>query len=111
MPNNMRDDTAIPEELPIDTDNHYETIAGQEELHLEKTEEKLREKPISESPSAYAQHQTICVDCCFVSGSSTNELDHAAEDLITGDSDDPPLSEETVGEMIRMASNTRRFAA
>lgn len=30
------------------------------------------------------------------------QLDHAAEELITGDSDDPPLSEETVVEMIRM---------
>ena len=29
------------------------------------------------------------------------QLDHAAEELITGDSDDPPLSEETVAEMIR----------
>ena len=30
------------------------------------------------------------------------QLDHAAEELITGDSDDPPLSEETVVDMIRM---------
>ena len=29
------------------------------------------------------------------------QLDHAAEELITGDSDDPPLSEEAVVEMIR----------
>jgi len=29
------------------------------------------------------------------------QLDHAAEELITGDSDDPPLSEETVVEMLR----------
>ena len=34
-------------------------------------------------------------------------LDHAAEELITGDSDDPPLSEETVVEMIRM-THTRK---
>ena len=27
-------------------------------------------------------------------------LDRAAEELITGDSDDPPLSEETIAEMI-----------
>ena len=26
-----------------------------------------------------------------------DQLDHAAEELITGDSDDPPLSEEAVG--------------
>ena len=29
-----------------------------------------------------------------------DQLDHAAEELITGDSDDPPLSEEVVGEML-----------
>ena len=29
-----------------------------------------------------------------------DQLDHAAEELITGDSDDPPLSEETVVEMV-----------
>ena len=29
------------------------------------------------------------------------QLDHAAEELITGDSDDPPLSEEAVLELIR----------
>ena len=31
------------------------------------------------------------------------QLGHAAEELITGDSDDPPLSEEAVVEMIEMA--------
>ena len=30
------------------------------------------------------------------------QLDHAAEGLITGDSDDPPPSEEAVLEMIRV---------
>jgi hypothetical protein len=29
------------------------------------------------------------------------QLDHAAEELITGDSDDPPLSKDTVMEMLR----------
>ena len=31
------------------------------------------------------------------------QLEHATEELITGDSDDPPLSEETVIEMLRVA--------
>jgi len=35
------------------------------------------------------------------------QLDHAAEELIAGDSDDPPLSEEIVVEMIRM-THTRK---
>lgn len=30
------------------------------------------------------------------------QLDHAAEELITGDSDDPPLSEDAVVDMLRM---------
>jgi hypothetical protein len=31
------------------------------------------------------------------------QLKHAAEELITGDSDDPPLREETVVEMVNEA--------
>ena len=37
-----------------------------------------------------------------IAASLEEQLDQAAEELITGDSDDPPLSEETVVEMIRM---------
>jgi hypothetical protein len=37
--------------------------------------------------------------------SPEEQLNRAAEELITGDSDDPPLSEEAVVEMLRMASN------
>ena len=29
------------------------------------------------------------------------QLEHAAEELITGDSDDPPLSQEEIAEMLR----------
>jgi len=36
------------------------------------------------------------------------QLDHAAEELITGDSDDPPLSEETVLEMLRVTHMPKR---
>ena len=31
------------------------------------------------------------------------QLYHAAEELITGDSDDPPLSEDAVVEMLRLS--------
>jgi len=34
--------------------------------------------------------------------SLVEQLDQAAEELITGDSDDPPLSEEAVAELLRM---------
>ncbi|HST10313.1 MAG TPA: hypothetical protein VLL05_08040 [Terriglobales bacterium] len=36
------------------------------------------------------------------------QLDHAAEELITGDSDDPPLSEEAVVEMVSMTDVPKR---
>ena len=36
------------------------------------------------------------------------QLDHAAEELITGDSDDPPLSEESVAEMLNSSARTAR---
>ena len=37
-----------------------------------------------------------------VAESLDEQLEHAAEELITGDSDDPPLSEEMVVDMLRM---------
>jgi hypothetical protein len=37
-----------------------------------------------------------------VAESLDEQLEHAAEELITGDSDDPPLSEEMVVDMVRM---------
>jgi hypothetical protein len=35
------------------------------------------------------------------------QLNHAAEELITGDSDDPPLSEEAVVEMLSVTLSAR----
>ena len=37
-----------------------------------------------------------------IAESLDEQLNHAAEELITGDSDDPPLSEVAVVEMLRM---------
>jgi len=37
-----------------------------------------------------------------VADSLDEQLEHAAEELITGDSDDPPLSEEMVVDMLSM---------
>ena len=39
------------------------------------------------------------------------QLNYAAEELITGDSDDPPLSEEVVVEMLGMASSDRKLGS
>jgi hypothetical protein len=41
-------------------------------------------------------------DAFRIAGSLDALLNHAAEELITGDSDDPPLSEETVLDMLRV---------
>jgi hypothetical protein len=102
----MSNDGMVPKNVPTDMDA-CETVASQEEIYLERTEETLRAILISEDPSTYVQQETGCVDCCFVADSLDEELDHAAEELITGDSDDPPLSEEAVVEMLKMASNAR----
>jgi hypothetical protein len=37
------------------------------------------------------------------------QLNHAREELINGDSDDPPLSEKEVVHMLRLASNDRNL--
>ena len=101
----------ILQNIPTDTDAYDETVASQEEISLEKTEETLRAILISEDPSTYVRRETVCVDCCFVADSLDQELDQAAQGLITGNSDDPPLSEEAVAEILRMTSNVRRLDA
>jgi hypothetical protein len=106
---NMSNDKMIPQNVPTNTDAFDEIVASQEEIYLETTEETLRAILISEDPLAYVQQEAVCVDCCLVADSFGDELDQAAEDLITGDSDDPPLSEEAVVEILRMTSNARRL--
>lgn len=76
------------ENTPTDTDAYYETVASQEEIYLEETEEELRAILIFDNPCPPE--------------SVDERLEQAAEELITGDSDDPPLSEEAVAEMLRM---------
>jgi hypothetical protein len=43
-----------------------------------------------------------------IAESLDEKLNQAAEELITGDSDDPPLSEETVLEMLRINHMPKR---
>lgn len=43
---------------------------------------------------------TDASDAFRIAGSLDAQLNHASEELITGDSDDPPLSEEEVVEML-----------
>ena len=79
-------DKSNDESIPTDTEAYCEKVASQEEIYLEETEEELRAILIFNNSSP--------------SESLDEQLDHAVEELITGDSDDPPLSEETVVEMI-----------
>jgi len=63
---NISDEKMIPKSVSTDTNSFDETVAGQEEIYLEKTEEKLRAILISEDPSTYMQQEAVCVDCCFL---------------------------------------------
>jgi hypothetical protein len=57
-------------------------------VYLEEVEENLRAVLTSKTNTAYRE-----------AGSFDEQLDRAAEELLTGDSDDPPLSEKTITEM------------
>jgi len=109
--------------IPIDTDAYYEyfeELASQEELYLEETEEEVRTILTSYVSSASQNDRSIVTENCGlresdleVRGSMTDptknpriaesrdeQLVDASEELITGDADDPPLSEEAVQEML-----------
>ena len=113
---NMSDDKNIP----ADAEACYEAVASQEEIYLEETEEELRAILIFYDPPPSQNTSTILPESCQEresdreverSMTDTNnnprlaegpdeQINHAAEELITGDSDDPPLSEEEVVEML-----------
>ena len=85
------------ESMPTDTKAYYETVASQKEIYLEEREEELPAILLFDNPSP--------------SESVDKQLDDAAEELITGDSDDPPLSEEAVAEMLRMTQMPKGLGA
>lgn len=84
------------ENLPNNAEAYYEIVASQEEIYLEETEEELRAILIFDSSSP--------------SESVDEQLDDAVEELIVGDSDNPPLSEEAVVEMLN-DSHAQRLGA
>ncbi len=115
--------------IPADAEANCETVASQEEIYLEETEEEVRAILISYDPPPPQNNSSTFEENCEVreldwevESSMTDEnnnpriaenldeqLNHAAEELITGDSDDPPLSEEAIEETLRMTSNARRL--
>ena len=105
--------------IPIDPDACYEELASQEELYLEATEEEVVAILTSYvSPASQSDRSTI-IDICAeresdleiervttdltsppMVGNPDEQLVEAAEELITGDSDDPSLSEGSIQEML-----------
>jgi hypothetical protein len=106
--------------VPVDTDACYEEVASQEELYLERTEEEVVANLNFSyvSPASQSDCSTL-VDICAerksdleiervttdltsppMVGNPDEQLVEAAEELITGDSDDPPLSEGSIQEML-----------
>ena len=83
--------------IPAQTEAAYEALAGQEEIYREEIEEEVGALLISydASPSSELGSDANNAD------SRDNQLQHAVEELITGDSDDPPLSEEAVAALLR----------
>ena len=102
------------ERIAAHTDAYYEELASQEELYLEETEEEVRLILTSCQPSPSRNDNAIVMQICEeresdleVTRSTTDSLHEllveAADELITGDSDDPPLRDEAVREMVRVA--------
>ena len=74
--------------ISTDTDACYEAVASQEEIYLEETEEEVHVILEAYDPSSPQ------------SKNRNEQREHEVEELIIGDSDDPPLSEELVDEML-----------
>jgi hypothetical protein len=105
--------------IPTDREACYEEVASQEELYLEETEEEVVAILNSYvSPASQSDRSTI-IDICAeresdleieglmtdltsprMVGNPDEQLVEAVEELITGDSDDPPLSEGSIQEML-----------
>ena len=105
--------------IPIDTDACYEEVANQEELYLEETEEEVVAILISNVSAASLSDRSTIIDICAeresdleiqgvmsdltsprMVGNAHDQLVEAVEELITGDPDDPPPSEDSVQEML-----------
>ncbi len=88
------------EDIPTNKEAYYEKIASQEEIYLEETEEEVAEVLIFEvpSPPQNADRDAESLD---------EILAEAAAELITGDADDPPLSQETITDLLSTSTTIR----
>ena len=79
---------------PAETEAYYESVASEEELYLERIEEHLRVM-LTATPATAASRPAR------EPSRDAETIADAARDLISGDADDAPLSEETVAEMLK----------
>ena len=94
-------------------------LASQEDLYLEETEEEVVAILTSYVSPASQSGRSTTIDICGeresdleiegvmtdltslrMVGNPDEQLVESAEELITGDSDDPPLSEDSIQEML-----------
>ena len=74
--------------MPTNIDDYNEAVASQEEAYLEEAEEQVRTILESDAPRPQLNEN------------SDRQREQAAEELITGDPDDPPMSEEAVTKLL-----------
>ena len=116
------------DDTPTGTEAYYETIASQEEIYLEAVEEELRAFLISYDPYPSRSGDSISAKTPgernldpkrrsiseasndpYRAASLDEQLELIAEELITGDSDDPPICHEAVVEMLKVSLIVRRL--
>ena len=98
--------------IPSDPEAYYETLASREEIYREEIEEEVRSILISVDPSSTTKprlRMTDEDDYTRIAEAVDEQLENAAKELITGDSDDPPLSQEVVVEMLTVSLMVRRL--
>ena len=74
----MSPNTTNDKNIPKDAELYYETLASEEEIYLEETEEELR-AILSSEHSAPSESNSLSIDS--VAGVVDEKLEHAAEEL------------------------------
>ena len=83
------------ETIPAGTQDYCDARADQEEIYREEAEEEVLQVLESDELSPLQSNGP------YMGDTLGEQLDHAARELITGDADDPPLSEQTVENMLQ----------
>ena len=83
------------ETIKAGTQDYCDARADQEEIYREEGEEEVHQVLELDEPSPSQDNGSYMAD------SLGEQLDHAARELITGDADDPPLSEQAIGNMLQ----------